>query len=90
MGGESYGEEEREGERRGRRFKRLAARAEIGRRVHPHLLRHTCAAHLLAGRADLRSLQLLLGHSSLATTQKYLSLDYEALRRTCLRAHPRF
>lgn len=73
-----------------RRFKRYAARAGITRRVYPHLLRHSFALHLLARRADMRSLQLLLGHSSLSTTQRYLQLDFNALRETCLRAHPRF
>lgn len=73
-----------------RRFKRYAARAGITRRVYPHLLRHSFALHLLAGHADLRSLQLLLGHSSLSTTQRYLQLDFSALRETCRRAHPRF
>ncbi|MFA6253480.1 MAG: tyrosine-type recombinase/integrase [Patescibacteria group bacterium] len=73
-----------------RRFKLHAARAGITRPVHPHLLRHSYAVHMLAGRADLRSLQLLLGHSSLNTTQKYLSLDFTALKETCQRSHPRF
>jgi len=73
-----------------RRFKLHAAKAGITRPVHPHLLRHSYAVHLLAGHADLRSLQLLLGHSSLNTTQKYLSLDFNSLRETCLKAHPRF
>ena len=73
-----------------RRFKLHAAKAGITRPVHPHLLRHSYAVHMLAGRADLRSLQLLLGHSSLNTTQKYLSLDFNALKETCQRSHPRF
>ena len=73
-----------------RQFKRYAARAGIIRPVHPHLLRHSYAVHMLTGRADLRSLQLLLGHSSLNTTQKYLNLDFNSLRETCRRAHPRF
>lgn len=72
-----------------RRFKRHAARAGIAR-AHPHLLRHSFAAHLLAGRADLRSIQLLLGHGNLSATQKYLGVGQEALRQTCLVAHPRF
>ncbi len=73
-----------------RRFKRYAARAGITRRVYPHLLRHSCAVHLLAGRADLRSIQMILGHASLGTTQKYLTLNFTALQETCRRSHPRF
>lgn len=73
-----------------RQFKRYATRAGITRPIHPHLLRHSYAVHMLAGRADLRSLQILLGHSSLNTTQKYLNLDFNSLRETCRRAHPRF
>lgn len=74
----------------GQRLKRYAARAGITKRVHPHILRHCFSVHLLAGGANVRALQLLLGHASLATTQKYLNLDWATLRETCLRAHPRF
>ncbi len=73
-----------------RRFKRYAIRAKISRRVYPHLLRHSFAVHLLQGKADLRSLQLLLGHSSLTSTQRYLNLNHQALQETCQKSHPRF
>lgn len=74
----------------GQRLKRYVARAGITKRVHPHILRHCFSVHLLSGGANVRALQILLGHASLATTQKYLNLDWAALRETCLRAHPRF
>ncbi len=73
-----------------RKFKRYSARAGITRRVYPHLLRHSFAVHMLQGKADLRSLQLLLGHSNLTSTQRYLNLNHQALRETCQQAHPRF
>lgn len=73
-----------------RRFKWYAIRAGITRRVYPHLLRHSFAVHMLQGKADLRSLQLLLGHSSLTSTQRYLNLNHQALQETCRRSHPRF
>jgi len=61
----------------------------IGVHVSPHVLRHTCATHLLRGGASIRHVQELLGHRSLATTALYTRVAIEDLRRVLARAHPR-
>ena len=72
-----------------RRLSELGTRAGIKQHLHPHLLRHTFATHLLQGGADLRSVQEMLGHADLATTQIYTHLDASALKAAHAKHHPR-
>jgi integrase/recombinase XerD len=70
-------------------FKRHAKRAGIERNVWPHMIRHSFATHVLNGGADLRAVQELLGHRSIATTEIYTHLDLENLKLMQQKYHPR-
>jgi len=70
-------------------LRRLAAKAGLEpERVHPHLLRHSFATHLLEGGADLRSVQEMLGHADLTTTERYTHVSDRRRRETYFQAHP--
>jgi integrase/recombinase XerC len=71
------------------RVKRAALTAGIPANVHPHVLRHSFATHLLQSSGDLRAVQELLGHASVAATQIYTSLDFQHLAQIYDTAHPR-
>jgi integrase/recombinase XerC len=71
------------------RLKNHAIRQGLAQHVHPHMLRHSFATHLLQSSGDLRAVQELLGHASIASTQVYTHLDYQALAKVYDAAHPR-
>jgi len=71
------------------RVNRWAKRHGLGRRLHPHMLRHSFASHVLASSGDLRAVQEMLGHADIATTQIYTHLDFQHLAQVYDRAHPR-
>ena len=85
----------------GRNGKRLSTRAiqlrladwavkqGLSRHVHPHMLRHSFASHVLQSSGDLRVVQEMLGHASIASTQVYTHLDFQALAKVYDAAHPR-
>ena len=72
-----------------KRLQAQALRAGLPTRVHPHMLRHSYASHLLQSSGDLRAVQELLGHASISTTQVYTKLDHQHLAKVYDAAHPR-
>ncbi len=72
-----------------KRLKDWAIRQGISRNVHPHMLRHSFASHMLESSGDLRAVQELLGHQNISTTQIYTHLDFQHLAKVFDSAHPR-
>ena len=70
-------------------IKQLAELAGIRKEISPHTLRHSFASHLLEGGANLRAIQQMLGHESIATTEIYIHIDRTRLRDEILTYHPR-
>ena len=66
-----------------------AQKNNIPENIHPHLLRHSFASHVLQSSQDLRAVQELLGHSNISTTQIYTHLDFQHLSKIYDQAHPR-
>jgi integrase/recombinase XerC len=71
------------------RLTRWAKRRGLAENVHPHMLRHSFASHMLQSSQDLRAVQEMLGHASISTTQVYTHLDFQALAKIYDAAHPR-
>jgi integrase/recombinase XerC len=71
------------------RLQAQAAQTGLPTKVHPHMLRHSFASHLLQSSGDLRAVQELLGHASISTTQVYTKLDFQHLAKVYDAAHPR-
>jgi len=71
------------------RLRAWAKQQGLGARVHPHMLRHSFASHVLQSSQDLRAVQEMLGHASISTTQVYTHLDFQALAKVYDAAHPR-
>jgi integrase/recombinase XerC len=71
------------------RLKQRSLRAGLATPVHPHMLRHSFASHVLQSSGDLRAVQELLGHADIRTTQVYTKLDFQHLAKVYDAAHPR-
>ena len=71
------------------RLRQRAIQAGLPTHVHPHMLRHSFASHLLQSSGDLRAVQELLGHANITTTQVYTQLDFQHLAKVYDAAHPR-
>jgi len=71
------------------RMKQWALKLGLAANVHPHVLRHSFASHVLQSSGDLRAVQEMLGHASISTTQVYTHLDFQQLAKVYDAAHPR-